>query len=91
MSDEQTRLLQQILEIQKEQLAFAKSQREEFMAVQQTALAGQRKGLCMSRFVLVLLLVAVAVFVAATRWSLSAPDYSRSELSPEQRARVAAE
>jgi hypothetical protein len=58
MSDEQTEILRQILETQKEQLAFAKQHREEFAALQRIALARQSKALRLSA-------VAVAVLVVA--------------------------
>ncbi len=72
MSDEQARLLQEILQVSKEQLATAREQyvltkkhREEISVQQETALAGQRKALRMARIALVFLLVFVAVFFTA--------------------------
>ncbi len=66
MSDEQTRLLQQILDVSKEQLAFVKQQREELMAMQRTALQGQKSSLRMSRFVIAFMLIAVALLIAVS-------------------------
>ena len=66
MSDEQTRLLQQILEVEKEHLAFAKQHSEEFKAMQQIALAGQKRGLRMSRFVIWFMIIVVGLVVAVT-------------------------
>ncbi len=74
MSDEQTRLLQQILEVEREHLAFAKQQREEFMAMQQTALAGQRKSLRMSRFVIWVMILSIGLVVGLAILSTSTDD-----------------
>lgn len=64
-SDEQTHLLQQILEVQKEQLAFSKQNSQEFKAMQQAAIEGQKKGLRMSRFALLVLILAVGLLVGS--------------------------
>jgi hypothetical protein len=64
MSDEQTRLLQQILDTQREHLAFAKQQREEFAAMQKTALAVQGKSVRMSRIALWVLFTLLGLVAA---------------------------
>ncbi len=82
MSDEHERLLQQILDVQREQLAFAKQQREELMAMQRQALAGQNKGLRMSRFVILFMLLLVGAFVALTAIGLSHGGDGQKEFVP---------
>ena len=82
MSDEQTEILRQILDVQKEQLAFAKRQREEFMAVQQTALAGQNKSLRMSRFVIVFMVVVIGAIVAIAFLHSAPKDAENPEQKP---------
>jgi len=72
MSDEQTRLLQQILETQREHLAFAKQQREEFVTMQKTALAVQGKSVRMSRIALWVLFILLGLGVAVIILSSSA-------------------
>jgi hypothetical protein len=84
MSDEHARLLEQILQVQKEQLAFARQQREEFTKMQQTALAGQAKSLRMSRFAIAFMLVVVGLLVAAVAFSPKLPH-------PQQPPRQAAD
>lgn len=63
MSDEQTRLLEQILEVERESLAFAKQQHEKFLELQQTALARQKKALVQSRIALAAMFAAIALLV----------------------------
>jgi hypothetical protein len=66
MSDEQTEILRQMLDMQKQTLAFAKSQRDEFLALQNKALKRQRNSLL---FGLVMVLIGLGVLVL----SLSGP------------------
>jgi hypothetical protein len=64
MTDEQTRLLQKILEVQQEHLAFVRQQHDELMAIQHTALAAQRKGLGVSGCAIAFI-IGMFVFIAA--------------------------
>ena len=64
MADEQTELLRQILELQKQQFAFAKEQREEVMAIQRIAVSRQAKSLRMGQVAMLILLVAIGMLVA---------------------------
>ena len=78
MSDEQTGILQQILEVQKEQLTFFKQQREELTTLQRTTIEQQTKDLRLNRLAMVFLLVAsvcVAIWVAwVARWIANEQD-----------------
>ncbi len=86
MSDEQTELLKQILDVQRETLAFAKQQHEQFLVLQQTALADQKKGLGMSRFVLafMLIMVGLCVFIAVSRATRQEASTTRSPDAPAE-------
>jgi flagellar biosynthesis/type III secretory pathway M-ring protein FliF/YscJ len=76
MHDEHTELLKQILEVEKEQLAFSRQQREEFMAIQQAALAAQRHALRWVRFLIWLVLIIVAALIV---FMIGAPCLRRTE------------
>lgn len=82
MSDEQTRLLQQILEVNREQLELFKRHRDEIMVVQQTALRGQNKSLWMSRIALGFLLVAAAFMIFVMYVSFTHTPEPPPQLAP---------
>jgi len=87
MNDEQTELLKQILEVQKESLAFSKQYREEVKATNEAALAGQRQSLRMSRIAIVVLVVALGILVVGflarrSREGNRAPSSAASRVVP---------
>jgi hypothetical protein len=91
MSDEQTELLEQILAVQKEHLAFARSQHEETKAVQRIVLTAQRKAIRMARILCLLLLLgagylAYSLFSGSTGSSQAPPAQIPIEDSQEIRA-----
>jgi hypothetical protein len=86
MSDEQTRLLQQILETSREQLAFAKQQHEQFLKLQNEAVAGQRSGLRMSRFVFAFMFFSIALLVLLALLNRENPEEPPKKPAAEQRS-----
>lgn len=87
MSDEQTELLKQILEVQKESLALTKQYREEVKATNEAALSGQRQSLRMSRIAIVVLVVALGILVVGylarrSREGDRAPSSAPSQVAP---------
>jgi ABC-type transport system involved in cytochrome bd biosynthesis fused ATPase/permease subunit len=89
MSDEQTRLLQQILDVQKEQLAFAKRQQSELMTSQRSAIEQQEKALKLQRFAIGFMFVVCGLVIFWVAWVAkelrdeAAKQGPRSVLSPE--------
>ncbi len=70
MSDEQTEILRQMLDMQKQTLAFAKSQRDEFLALQNKALTRQRNSLL---FGLIMALIGLGVLVLSISGPANGP------------------
>lgn len=73
MSDEQTRLLQQILDTQKEHLAFAKQHSERALALSDTALATQKSAMTRQRRVLRVLLLIMIVLLGIMAYAIMPP------------------
>ena len=65
MSDEQVEVLRQILDMQKQTLAFAKSQRDEVMAIQHLALERQNKALRIVRVLVAIMALAIVGMIAS--------------------------
>jgi hypothetical protein len=77
MSDEQTRLLQQILEVQKEQLEFTKQHSQRALGLSELALARQQRSMRSARIILLIMLGVLGLLLA---FSMLRPK--RSELPP---------
>jgi hypothetical protein len=86
MSDEQTRLLEQILAELKEQTAFSR----EAIALTQTALSGQRKSMRIVRFAIAAMLLMLVTIVVVAIMSPGSPDFGEPRFTPAQRARATA-
>lgn len=78
--DEQTKLLKQILDVQREHLALTKQYRLEAMVAQEKALSGQGKSLRMSRVALLFLGFAVCVLAALV---ISGANSERQHAKPD--------
>lgn len=79
MSDEQTRLLQQILEVQKEQLEFTRQHSTRALEMSNLALARQQGSIRTARILLLIMVITLGLLVAFT---ILKPK--RSELPPPE-------